>query len=206
MTIHATLAAIQTSLVAKKDKFNKFGGYSYRSAESILESLKPHLKQHGCTIKLDDEMQEVGGRVYVKATATLTNAEGESVSASAYAREAVSRKGMDDSQLTGATSSYARKYALGGLFAIDDSSDHDAMNVTDDYSEPQAQQPSPITYQQLNELNTKYDLLTTEKKESFADWLNTTFKVTDMAHIDQAHYQSVINGIDNVLKSIGVAV
>ena len=66
MTIHETLAAIQTSLVAKKDKFNKFGGYSYRSAESILESLKPHLKQHGCTIKLDDDMQEVGGRVYVK--------------------------------------------------------------------------------------------------------------------------------------------
>lgn len=144
MSIYETLAAIQTSLVAKKDKFNKFGGYSYRSAESILESLKPHLKQHSCTIKLDDEMQEVGGRVYVKATATLTNAEGEAVSASAYAREAVSRKGMDDSQLTGATSSYARKYALGGLFAIDDSSDADSMDNSQQHAQQAAPQPRQL--------------------------------------------------------------
>jgi len=115
------LAQIQTSLSAPKDKRNSFANYDYRSAESILEALKPHLKETGCNLVLSDEIVQVGDRYYIKATVTITNAAGESRSACGYAREAEIKKGNDDAQITGACSSYARKYALCGLFAIDDS-------------------------------------------------------------------------------------
>lgn len=115
------LVKIQTSLNAPKDKKNTFANYVYRSAESILEALKPHLKENNCTVVLTDEIVLVGDRFYIKATATLSNGKGEQVSACGYAREAEIKKGNDDAQITGACSSYARKYALCGLFAIDDS-------------------------------------------------------------------------------------
>lgn len=121
------LQAIQSTLEAPKNLFNKFGGYSYRSAEGILEALKPLLSQHGAVLTITDEMVEVGGRVYVKATASFT-ADGETITVSAFAREPESKKGMDESQITGACSSYARKYALNGLFCIDDARDADATN------------------------------------------------------------------------------
>jgi hypothetical protein len=114
-------------LIATKDKYNSFGKYKYRSCEGILESLKPLLREHEASVILNDEMVEVGGRIYVKATATLTTKDGE-ISATAYAREAERKKGMDDAQITGAASSYSRKYALNGLFAIDDTQDADATN------------------------------------------------------------------------------
>ena len=135
------LMNIQAELHAPKNQRNTFGGYNYRSAEDILEAVKPLLKKEGCTLVLSDEIWTYGAdtatmtdngitpsisRYYVKATATLTNAKGESVSASAYAREPQSKKGADESQITGAASSYARKYALNGLFAIDDNKDADA--------------------------------------------------------------------------------
>lgn len=123
------LNLIQTKLNAPKNQVNKFGGYQFRSAEDILEALKPLLAESGCTVTISDEIVEIGGRIYVKATATITNPQGESVSTSAYAREEESKKGMDAAQLTGATSSYARKYALNGLFAIDDNKDFDATNT-----------------------------------------------------------------------------
>ena len=121
------LQAIQSNLNAPKTLENKFGGYKYRSAESILEALKPHLEEHQAILTLSDEIVEVGGRVYVKATATFCT-EGESITTTAFAREAESKKGMDDAQVTGACSSYARKYALNGLFCIDDTKDADATN------------------------------------------------------------------------------
>jgi hypothetical protein len=121
------LQSIQTELVAPKNLINKFGGYNYRSAESILEALKPHLAKHDAILTISDEIIEVGGRVYVKATVTFST-EGESLSTSAYAREPESKKGSDESQITGAASSYARKYALNGLFCIDDTKDADATN------------------------------------------------------------------------------
>ena len=125
------LNTIQTKLNAPKDLRNTFGGYNYRSCESILEALKPLLAETECTLTLVDEIVFIGDRFYVKATATLKNANGETESAVAYAREEESKKGMDASQLTGATSSYARKYALSGLFAIDDNKDADATNKGD---------------------------------------------------------------------------
>lgn len=119
------LKRIQRELKAPKNQFNSFGKYKYRSCEDILEAVKPLLGDSFLT--LSDEMIEVGGRVYVKATATLTSGS-ESVSVTANAREAEDKKGMDDSQITGTSSSYSRKYALNGLFLIDDTKDADATN------------------------------------------------------------------------------
>lgn len=149
LSLSEKLNRIQVELKAPKDKLNKFGGYNYRSAEGILEALKPLLKTYGVYVTLSDEMVEVGGRVYVKATACLSDtksADGfnEVKIATAYAREAESKKGMDEAQVTGATSSYARKYALNGLFLLDDTKDAD----TDEYAlqtktEPKKTAPTP---------------------------------------------------------------
>lgn len=120
------LAKIQVNLKAPKKLYNSFGKYKYRNVEGIQEALKPMLDEYKVTVTLADEIVEVGGRVYVKATATIADCEsGEALSVSAYAREAESKKGMDDAQVTGATSSYARKYALNGLFLLDDTKDVD---------------------------------------------------------------------------------
>jgi hypothetical protein len=121
------LIKIQTELKAPKNQRNSFGNYNYRSCEDILEALKPLLKENNCMLNITDELVQLGERYYVKSTATISNVT-EKISASAYAREALNKKGMDDSQITGATSSYARKYALNGLFAIDDTKDADATN------------------------------------------------------------------------------
>ena len=127
--IRQKLQGIQSSLKAPKGQTNKIGGYRYRSAEDILEALKPLLGEWGCSLVIQDEMVEVGGRVYVKASANLIDNDSESVlSTTAYAREAEAKKGMVDAQITGSASSYARKYALNGLFAIDDTKDPDATN------------------------------------------------------------------------------
>lgn len=116
------LTDIQKRLKAPKSNFNSFGKYNYRSCEDILEAVKPLLED--CTLYLSDEVVEIGGRVYVKATATFSDGKTET-KVSAFAREADSKKGMDESQVTGTASSYARKYALNGLFLIDDTKDAD---------------------------------------------------------------------------------
>jgi hypothetical protein len=122
------LASIQQTLKAPKGQVNTFGKYKYRSCEDILEAVKPLLGDLVLTIS--DDIVEVGGRVYVKATASLSSGSGN-VSTTAFARESETKKGMDESQITGAASSYARKYALNGLFCIDDTKDSDATNQHD---------------------------------------------------------------------------
>ena len=119
------LKKIQKELKAPKNQYNAFGKYEYRSCEDILEAVKPLL--NNATLVINDEMVVIGERYYIKATATLTEAD-KSISATAYAREPEEKKGMDSAQITGATSSYARKYALNGLFLIDDTKDSDATN------------------------------------------------------------------------------
>lgn len=121
------LQKIQAELKVPKSQLNKFGGYSYRSCEDIVEAAKIVLSKYGYILTISDEIVEVGGRIYVKATATISDGS-ESISTSAFAREPETQKGMSDSQVTGAASSYARKYALNGLFAIDDTADSDATN------------------------------------------------------------------------------
>lgn len=122
------LIAIQSELKAPKSQFNKFGGYKYRKAEDILEAVKPLLAKQKCTLIITDDVVLIGNRIYVKATATIKNEKGECETATGLAREEETKKGMDGSQITGASSSYARKYALNGLFAIDDNQDSDVNN------------------------------------------------------------------------------
>ena len=120
-----SLRMVQSELKAPKGQYNSFGKYSYRSCEDILEAVKPLLDKYEATVSITDDVVLVGDRVYVKATATFTDKDGKSVQSSAFAREPLARKGMDEAQVTGATSSYARKYALNGLFLIDDNKDAD---------------------------------------------------------------------------------
>lgn len=122
------LITIQSELKAPKSQFNKFGGYKYRKAEDILEAVKPLLNKQKCTLTITDDIVMVGNRIYVKATATIKNEKGEFETTTGWAREEETKKGMDGSQITGASSSYARKYALNGLFAIDDNADFDTTN------------------------------------------------------------------------------
>lgn len=130
MNVYVKLANVQSALKAPKGQYNSFGKYKYRSCEDIVESVKPLLKQNGLLLTLTDEIVNIADRFYVKATATIIDTDkGESVSVSAFAREEETKKGMDGSQVTGASSSYARKYALNGIFAIDDTKDSDSTNT-----------------------------------------------------------------------------
>lgn len=123
------LVDIQSKLKAPKGQYNSFGKYKYRSCEDILEAVKPLLKENNCTLTIADDIMLVGDRFYVKAIVTLKNSSGETVTTTAFAREEESKKGMDGSQVTGASSSYARKYALNGMFCIDDTKDSDTTNT-----------------------------------------------------------------------------
>ena len=134
------LIEIQKELKAPKGQYNSFGKYKYRSAEDILEAVKPLLHKHGCQLTLSDEIVLIGDRYYIKATATITNGE-EEVTTSAYAREDLDKKGMDQAQVTGSVSSYARKYCLNGLLLIDDSKDPD----TDEFANQQKTKPAEKT-------------------------------------------------------------
>lgn len=166
MKLHEKLLAIQTKLKAPKGQYNSFGKYSYRSAEDILEAVKPLNAEQGVLLTITDEIKEIGGRVYVVATATVSDGT-DTLQVSAFAREPENKKGMDESQITGASSSYARKYALNGLYAIDDNKDAD----TDEHKQQQEnspkkqpaqkqqqkqQQEQGFTEQELHELVEKY--------------------------------------------------
>ena len=122
------LLIIQAELKAPKGQFNAFGKYKYRNAEDIIEAVKPILNKDGTALVVSDEVVQVGDRIYIKSTATLLDGTDDSISVSGWAREEEIKKGMDAAQITGSTSSYARKYALNGLFAIDDTKDADATN------------------------------------------------------------------------------
>lgn len=151
------LISIQSELKAPKSQFNKFGGYKYRKAEDILEAVKPLLAKQKCTLIITDDVVLIGNRIYVKATATIKNENGECETTTGWAREEETKKGMDGSQITGASSSYARKYALNGLFAIDDNADSDTTNdgqhqAAQQQAQTQAQQPATPQYH-TNNLN-----------------------------------------------------
>ncbi len=141
------LLNIQAELKAPKGQFNSFGNYKYRSCEDILEAVKPLLKASKCTLTITDEVLMIGARFYVKATATLQDTEGEgTISNVAYAREEEQKRGMDGSQITGTASSYARKYALNGLFLIDDAKDAD----TDEFAQRTGAEPKKASEKQID--------------------------------------------------------
>ena len=135
MTVYDKLINIQSELKAPKSQYNNFGKYSYRNCEDILEALKPLLKENKSTIFISDDVVFIEGRFYIKSTVTFVDVEtGDKIVNTAYAREEESKKGMDVSQVTGASSSYARKYALNGMFAIDDTKDSDFTNQNESKS------------------------------------------------------------------------
>jgi hypothetical protein len=144
INIRQKLQGIQTSLKAPKGQTNKFGGYSYRSAEDIMLAVKPLLAEYGCSLIVTDHIAEIAGRFYVRAAAVLLDNDDmtQELTAHGFAREAESKKGMDDSQLTGSTSSYARKYALAGLLCIDSEKDSDSTNTHGRTNKPQTKNNS----------------------------------------------------------------
>lgn len=176
------LIAIQSELKAPKSQFNKFGGYKYRKAEDILEAVKPLLAKQKCTLTITDDVVLIGNRIYVKATATIKNEKGEFETTTGWAREEETKKGMDGSQITGASSSYARKYALNGLFAIDDNADSDTTNDGQHQAAQQqaaqvapAQQPATPQYH-TNDLNEGLSFLSRCVNKDNLVWVVQTYK------------------------------
>lgn len=145
MSVYEKLLNVQVRLKAPKNQYNSFGKYHYRSCEDILEAVKPILKEEGLLLTINDTPVLVGMRNYINATATVMDIEsGESVSANAIARESETKKGMDDGQITGSTSSYARKYALNGLFCIDDNKDMDTKENAEETQVKAKKQQSAV--------------------------------------------------------------
>lgn len=141
-TLQQKLIEIQAELKAPKSQYNKFGGYNYRNCEDILEAVKPLCAKHEIVPLLSDEIVMIGDRFYIKSTAKVTDGKDE-ISTTAYARESKDKKGMDESQITGSASSYARKYALNGLFCIDDTKDADFMDNSQNSKSQQQPKPQP---------------------------------------------------------------
>ena len=177
------LISIQSELKAPKSQFNKFGGYKYRKAEDILEAVKPLLAKQKCTLIITDDVVLIGNRIYVKATATIKNEKGEYETTTGWAREEETKKGMDGSQITGASSSYARKYALNGLFAIDDNADSDTTNDGQHQAAQQQTQTQQPTVQQTassqfhpNDLNEGLAYLSRCVTKDNLIWVVQTYK------------------------------
>ena len=164
MNIHEKLLQVQSKLNAPKSQYNSFGKYHYRSLEDINEALKPLLMENGLSLVLKDTPFLCGERVYIQAAATLTDTADpeQKIETTAYAREADDKKGMDASQVTGATSSYARKYCLNGLFAIDDTKDADATQGNNGEQRPAKNQSAPKS---TKKNNTSKNLMTQEQVE-----------------------------------------
>lgn len=180
---------IQHKLKAPKGQYNFFGKYNYRSCEDILEGVKPLLKEHNLALLIDDEIVQIGERYYVKATAKITDGR-EIVSATAYAREPDTKKGMDESQITGATSSYARKYALNALLCIDDTKDADTM----DNSKKPVQQTQETVYnwQTLKARATQGGI----SEDDLVHYVTETLKVKKPSELTQEHYQQAFNWVN----------
>jgi hypothetical protein len=192
------LRSIQCELKAPKGQYNSFGKYSYRSCEDILEAVKPLLDKYKATVYITDEVGSVGDRIYVKATATFVDKDGKEVSVSAFAREPVARKGMDEAQVTGATSSYARKYALNGLFLIDDNKDADTdenRNETEARSKASGSDTPKSDAPKVQRPN-----YTAEQIEKMKKWTDRTFTEDELAEFRKrccgADYADAIEDIN----------
>lgn len=171
---------IQSKVNVPKSLHNNFGDFDYRSAEMILETAKPVLLEYKASIVLHDTPEVIGDRPYIKCEAVITFSDGSSAQTQAYAREPLSKKGMDEMQITGATSSYARKYALNGLFALDDGQDSDTL-----------QAPEPISKEQEEHILTQLDQLPEERAEGFNVWMHDSMGVDSVADLTTDNYGRV---------------
>lgn len=205
MNLYEKLRAVQSALKAPKGQENKFGGYKYRSCEDILEAVKPLLAENGLALTISDEVVMVGERYYVRATATITDGD-QSHSVTAQAREPESRKGMDEAQVTGSSSSYARKYALNGLFCIDDTKDPDATNTHGKDAPQKQSQPKPEVesyghdYSKLTELCERSAAATgmtvDEAKQAFVSTYGNP------KHMNEAKYRAVLLAFESNIESL----
>ena len=200
------IISIQNELKAPKGQFNSFGRYKYRSCEDILEAVKPLLHKYSCSLNISDEVVMVGDRFYIKATATLRKDTGEVVSASAaYAREDESKKGMDGAQVTGAASSYARKYALNGLFCIDDTKDAD----TDEYTKNTKPEKEPAEKDKNCNLYIQLEKKLTESKieiDALMKYLKANDKrlpkVVTYESLPEKYLEALIKNFDSISNKI----
>lgn len=214
--LHKKLMIIQAELKAPKGQENSFGHYKYRSCEDILEAVKPLLQKNDTKLVIYDELQNIGDRYYVKATAELSHGTGDKILVSAYAREEETKKGMDASQITGAASSYARKYALNGLFLIDDTKDADSMDnsksVKSTSTNKEAhsfgisnEKPRYITAKQVELLinKTKWGLKTWDKDE-IVGFINQNVG-KEFTELTKDEFDEALINLDKAIKSNQVA-
>lgn len=207
MNIFEKLLTIQNELKAPKSQYNSFGKYNYRSCEDILEAVKPLCLKHGAVLFLKDNIININERYYVQAVATLVNIEkpDEVVEVTANARESLDKKGMDDSQITGATSSYARKYALNGLFNIDDTKDAD----TDNYKNQQENsikntEPTPIatgTLKQIDILIHKFSEVTGKTDEEIKAVIKEKYHFEDFTKLSNKDGMALTKVINEWIKA-----
>lgn len=196
MTIYEKLAKIQSTLKAPKGQYNSFGKYKYRNCEDILEAVKPLLAEVKAVVIIGDELELIGSRFYVKATARFIDCETDAqITNTAYAREEDTKKGMDGSQITGASSSYARKYALNGLFAIDDTKDSDTTNGMPDQ---QNQQPVNTAPQLMTEQH--YNILiracgNAQMNGNAEEFWKERYKVKSLADIPDSQFEIMLTGM-----------
>ena len=194
MNFYERVGAIQSELKAPKNLYNSFGKYKYRNAESICEAVKPLLSKYKCVLFLTDRVQLVGDRFYIVATATIKDMnENESISVEAMAREPEEKKGMDQSQITGTASSYARKYALNGLFLLDDTKDAD----TDEYHNQTSggKEPETITKEMYNELA---ELC--KKAEREESYIAKSMSVNKLENLPYNKYTTVKSGLQSIIN------
>ena len=206
MNIYEKLTEVQNELKAPKSKYNSFGKYNYRSCEDILEAVKPILKAKRLAMTVKDDVFNIGERFYIMATVTVFDCESEEkVTTTAYAREDTDKKGMDGSQMTGSSSSYARKYALNGMFAIDDTKDADSWNThgKDKPAENKEPKPTPekqkeseyATEEQVAKLRSLY-----KGKEDKLTELLDKYDITNPVQFKRMEIQSVIDKLEAKLK------
>lgn len=207
MTIYEKLSAVQQELKAPKNRRNTFGKYNYRSCEDILEAVKPILAKHEATILITDDISEVGGKVYIQATVRFVDlrVNGDMITVNAFARESVDKKGMDDAQITGTSSSYARKYALNGLFLIDDVKDPDS----DEYKEETDQKIKASTkkpkdsvldeYVNAGQLETLNMLL--KKAEITEDKFREIYNIATMPEFPANKYEDAVKKLEAAIKA-----
>lgn len=199
MNIHEKLLNIQAELKAPKSQFNSFGKYNYRSCEDILEAVKPLCLKYKAVLRVHDEIVLIGDRYYIRATATLTDIEkdkNESITNTASAREAENKSGMDSSQITGTASSYARKYALNGLFCIDDTKDAD----TDAYKQQTTVKPKPVEpkitaedVETAKQFISSYASIKNGNAEELEKYYLNKYKVKKLEDLKQTQGKDIIN-------------
>ena len=198
MNIHEKLLNIQAVLKAPKSQYNSFGKYYYRNCEDILEAAKPICKQFGAVLTVSDDIIPMEGRIYIMATATLTDIEtGEKVSTTAYAREESDKKGMSAEQMTGSCSSYARKISLNGLFCIDDTKDADTLNTGGQKATNNANTIPEL--EQMAKSSTLAELQALAKRKGVApNQITARYKVNSLNDLTSAQVQSAMASLNKM--------